>query len=1238
MASLLSDYDFQIAYGPNDDRVSGFYVPALSRSIQYDRSAGFFSSSALVVAATGIARLIANGGRMRLLVGAQLSEDDVKALHGGADLSAIVASRMSSDITEMTDAIACERLAAIAWMIEHGSLDVRVVLPKGKEGTPLPASQCHDYYHPKTGIFTDVAGNKVVFAGSINESEQAWLHNYEMFSVYCSWVPGLLGYIGTHRDYFERLWNNQEDGWMSLSVPEAVRHKLLRYSPRQAPTRDPAEREEEPEGPDERERDLSLPGDRLERILFQFLRDAPYLPNGRLLGRVSSTVQLWPHQVRVVDKVVSTYPDRYLLCDEVGLGKTLEGGAAVKELTLSGRARRCLILAPKSVCRQWQEELYEKFLLNVPLYEGDGFSDYFGRDLPFTVDNPWNAFPIIIASSQLAKRRERVPELYQADPWDLILVDEAHHARRKDFLSGQYRRNRLLSLLLGPQDSSGEPGLADRTDGLILLTATPMQVDPREVWDLLTVLGLGGRWGASEYHFMRFFDEIRHGLEANWAFLLSMVRDYLQHGGMIDPVFARAAQDRVGLVTWEAIRSLPFTEKATAVIAQLDEAGQAALIEFVRRHTPLAAYVMRNTRSLLREYQVRGLLGSDKVPTRKPEPAWIGMRPEESELYERIEEYISLFYKKYEAERKGLGFIMTVYRRRLTSSFYAITRSLERRLQFLRGEPEASLTGGLTEEDIEQDDLDADVVEDLAQTDRSLYREEILYVEDFLGMLRPQGTDSKVEQLFKDLTELFQKRETVIIFTLYTDTMDYLREKLRSIYGRAVACYSGRGGEIWDGDGWKRVTKDQIKREFRDERIKILLGTDALSEGLNLQTCGMMINYDMPWNPMRVEQRIGRIDRIGQRYDEVWIRNYFYENTVEANVYRALEGRINWFETVIGDLQPILARVARTIQEASMEVGIAREKLLAREIEAIKLAIDKREIGILNLDEYIVAEIEQDKEEAPPVTQSDIERVFLRSARLGSLLQPHTSIVGAYVLWNEGVAIPVTFDPKLFDEHPSTLRLLSYDEDLFSQLLQEVDDLRENDLPPCVVRITSESPMLSGYYNLTGAGVEPVLTLTELETALGQEPPSFDSNCQAEAQADFRKRIEDVRQRAEAVKDMRRRAEIAAFLEKGRQLLLEATYIDLAMAHYRDLFGELPNLAGFTEEAVRALKRLGYPFAPLLLLVGTESVTPSPSDPAWIRLQEASQESLKRRLEAIKKPMGELIHKLKSLDAETATA
>src|SRR5262249_11307388 len=157
----------------------------------------------------------------------------------------------------------------------------------------------------------------------------------------------------------------------------------------------------------------------------------------------------------------------------------------------------------------------------------------------------------------------------------------------------------------------------------------------------------------------------------------------------------------------------------------------------------------------------------------------------------------------------------------------------------------------------------------------------------------------------------------VLVFTQYTDTMDYLRDKLRAVYGGQVACYSGRGGERWQGGKWVVVSKEIIKTAFRSSReVKILLCPQPASEGLNLQTCGLLLNYYMPWTPRRVEPRMGRIHRIGQTYERVWVRNYFYEGTVEADIYPRLDDRIGSFEHVVGELQPILARVGRVIEAA----------------------------------------------------------------------------------------------------------------------------------------------------------------------------------------------------------------------------------------------------------------------------------------------------------------------------------
>ncbi|HKZ82396.1 MAG TPA: helicase-related protein [Anaerolineae bacterium] len=873
----LRDYPFRIYYGPADDPLNNFYIPALSASVRYDRSAGFFSSTALAVAAAGVARLIQNGGRMRLLVGAALDEGDVEAITRGHDLQARLTERLLEHFADPQDALLRQRLEVLAWMVAEGTLEIRVVLPRDERGLPIPARLSQDYYHPKTGIFTDADGNRMAFSGSVNESETGWTKNYENFLVVFSWeaTQAHLAQIATN---FERLWTGQEPGWIALDVPKAVRDRLLTYRPPHAPEFDPLERAPSRKPTKDEEQPYAGEVPQAERILFQFVRDAPYLPNATELGAATAAIVPWPHQSRVANVVIRRFPDRAMLCDEVGLGKTIEAGLVIRQLLLSGRVKRCLILAPKSVLKQWQEELYEKFALEIPRYEAGGFLDVRDQPLPAPDGNPWDAFDVLLAGSQLVKRADRREQILAAKGWDLLVADEAHHARRKDFKERIYRPNRLLGLL---NDLKAQ----DKYAGLLLMTATPMQVHPLEVWDLLTVLGMGGRWGADEDNFLGFFAEMHKPFDdRDWEFVFDLVQDYLTTGGEIDPEFKAHVGQEIGPVKWSALEDLVRRSgQRLRILRQLGRAPEPHVAELARRHTPLNHYIFRNTRALLREYQQRGIL-KDNVPTRRPRLERVPMRPEERALYDRIDEYISAFYQKYESERRGLGFVMTVYRRRLTSSFYAVRRSLERRLQFLRGLTDEAFV----DDDLEQDELEQDVLEEvLSDADRERFKAELTYVEDFIHELRLLSVnDSKLEVLKSELGRIFTQRPTVLIFTQYADTMDYLRDQLVEVYGSQVACYSGRGGEVWNGIAWVRTTKEDVKNQFREGSVRILIGTESASEGLNLQTCGVLINYDMPWNPMRVEQRIGRIDRIGQQFDIVWISNYFYQDTIEDVIYR----------------------------------------------------------------------------------------------------------------------------------------------------------------------------------------------------------------------------------------------------------------------------------------------------------------------------------------------------------------
>ncbi|RME45420.1 MAG: helicase [Caldilineae bacterium] len=1223
----LRDIPFLYSYGPNDDRLHNFYIPALKASVRYDRMTGYFSSTSLAVAAAGVAHLIANRGQMRLLVGAQLYDEDVEAIQRGeTELEEVVARRMEAALTDpdtLSDEIQRARLEALAWMVARGQLTIRVVLPAGENDIPLPADRATDYFHPKEGIFTDAEGNQVAFSGSINESVTGWERNYEQFMVFVSWTAeGGRIFVAEAKNRFQRLWEQREPGWISLPIPEAARRRLLRFTPARPPTRDPLEHgprtaiAETPAVP------IAYPREQERtQIVLRYLRDGPHLLGATGLGMSTCAVEPWPHQRFVLRRVLSTFPQRCLIADEVGLGKTIEAGLILRQLTLSGLVRRALILAPKSVLRQWQEELYEKFSLNVPRYDGRIFVDYFGEEIPPSTPNLWDTLPVVLASSQLVKRAERRQTLLEARPWDMVIVDEAHHARRRDFLNlDTYRPNRLLELLLE---------LQERTDMLLLLTATPMQVHPVEVWDLLSLLGLSGRWGVDARSFLAFFTELQKPPEAmDEQLVLDLIRAELAVEGL-DERLAGRLQQQLGPVQWQQVRNLLDKPTSGRPWRQLSPQAQQAVVQLARRHTPLRRLVLRHTRQLLRRYREQGLLQANATK-RDPSLCWIPMSPPERELYDRIEEYISRFYSKYEGERKGLGFVMTVYRRRLTSSFYAVRRSLERRLAFLRGAVvrDEEQIAGLDLDDLEQDDLSYDVGEQLSDVRRDLFAEEEQYVEDFLSELRGLGEqDSKSQRLLSDLRTIFRRRDTVLIFTQYTDTMDYLRERLRAVYGSQVACYSGRGGERWDGVMWVPVSKEEIKNAFRrGEEVKILLCTEAASEGLNLQTCGVLINYDMPWNPMRVEQRIGRIDRIGQRFDTVWVYNYFYEDTVEASVYQALANRIDWFRNVMGATQPILARVDRLIQTLAMTPGQKRAGLLQQELQ--RLEQDMATTQSFDLDAWLEQDVGREDLPAPfSLAEVGVELTTLPGVQQD--FRPHETIKNAYWLRRaRGEEAAVTFDPDTADAHPNSVQLLTYGNPLWDELLDRVLSGEgsvveaNSEATGVLLRLeTASAPKRTAWYVCQPAG-EPrrIVNLADLREAIDRasELKPWDDSLIDKAKQAFIHGLKEEQERIQAARARLVRIRQLALEAKGRRLVEEAALTLLALRQQTGLFDQnLPPIQ-FDESAVQALAGQGYPFAPLLKKLGTQNIRLRPTDPFYLTVQKTRADSLRQRLEQLK--------------------
>lgn len=928
--------DLEATYSPDDRPFEAFYLPLLSRAVTYDRAVGYWSASELQYAAQGTAHFLANGGKMRLIVGAQLAQRDIDAVIEGKSLDDVVAKRLLAD-PELTGAriVQSQHLSVLAWMVATDRLEIRVGVPRGEEGELLTHLQSGRYFHTKYGIFADRYGNRVAFNGSNNSSVTAWARNHETFDAYPSWNVPIWDYLGVHKVLdFEKHWTDNADaGWAVIDLPSAVRKHLIEHAPDTPPLPPdvfipPLETSTSSEdGTDEF--DVEAAWDELVG-----LRDAP--TESAWTGVGSAWAQPLPHQAELINRVVSTYPRGYLLADEVGLGKTVEAGMVLRELFTSGRAKKALLLVPASVMKQWQEELHEKMNLDVARFDKGAFVDR--HDEPIPVDpnaNPWSAFPIVLASSHLARRRDRRRQVLDAGPWDAVLVDEAHHARRRGSKPAD-TPNSLLALLQEMRDK-------EMWRALYLATATPMQMNPHEAWDLISLLGLNGRWGVSAEDFIRYFKLLEiDPMHRHWDLLCAMLEDYFADSrAERDTDLEREIDDALGWTGAYVATALAGNPPSADLKAKFPNETSEWMDKWLRRHTPMRDRVFRNTRKTMREYQEAGVIPDDVViPYRHVKDEFIPMQPNERRLYERIEEYIRRHYNAFMAEAgsQALGFIMTVYRRRLTSSFEAIKRSLLRRLSVL--EDGKNLTELLTFDD--NVDVEGSLFEpEVFDTRAHRLRDEIVELKSFLQDLGSiTGEDSKASKLVADVTEALNTYSSVVVFTQYADTMDYVRDRLLTAGYCRLGCYSGRGGEVYnvESGSWTEVTKSEIKTRFRSGELDVLIGTDSMSEGLNLQTSGRLINYDMPWNLMRVEQRIGRVDRIGASYKDIRISNYFYADTVEEQVYKGIAEDYGDFTDIVGDAAPVLANLEKAIErlalngdatttEINSEVGRIRQQV-----------------------------------------------------------------------------------------------------------------------------------------------------------------------------------------------------------------------------------------------------------------------------------------------------------------------
>jgi superfamily II DNA or RNA helicase len=1019
-----------------------FYVPALSRAVAYDRVAGYFRSTSLAAAAQGFRAFNRRQGHARFVVGADLDPADVAAILEGEAARGDTALLAALGAPEDWPADVRDGVALLAAMVAHGRLELRVAFRvHARTGRPLTIESVADgYVHMKFGVLRDQEGDRLYLSGSLNESRTALSLNAENIDVHCSWRgEDSAARVADAERRFALLWDDDNPAMRVLPLPEAVRRRLIEFAKFAAPMR--SEPAEGAAGLAE-----GLPLTPLEHLRFALLRDGPKLPNGRGVGIATAPIEPWPHQRIVARRLVDCFPFSWLLCDEVGLGKTIEAGLALRSLYLSGIARRVLIAAPASLTRQWQRELASKFLLPFGRARS-GTPQRHEYLLPSASDRPAGSLcepGLAIVSTGLLVRAERREELRRARDFDVVLVDEAHAARRRNPQGGCRADPEFTALYRLLQDL-----LRDKAKALWLATATPMQLDPVEATDLVALTRRVGPFLDDPSLLIGYYDALgalvheRPLPPVDWEFLRRSIRLIEQHDRPLwDWLEANVVDRRIRL----ALRR--WLEDGTAPRGS----DRRNMLRLVFAAAPLSRVMLRHTRPLLETYRAQGRLAANLAKREILPIPRIVFSKEEDEVYKALGAYCDglaarLGGRRSSARSQSLGFYLSFLRLRFASSLFAIGETLRRRRERVEKTRSALMQAEAADESEREDELFGDA-EDDASAVGELLRDrkpddlswELEHLDRLIERVKNLGgVPSKLQCLRRVLDERrigANRVRQVVVFTRFKDTLDDIVSHLRGIStGLLIGTYSGAGGQYVDPAtrGWVGVERDEIKHRFLRGEIDILVCTDAAAEGLNLQSADLLVNYDLPWNPMKVEQRIGRIDRIGQQHEKVYVLNLCYAGSAEEIVYGRLLERLSQAGLIVGTQQLSLLPVTeREFEE--LAAGRLKEAELMRSAEQrARQAQARREtMELAPQDLYEIYErLDAQAEASPsPVTLEDIWTTLGTSRYLRSL--------GCHVLSDETVrAIEVRNIPGVADGS-----VLTASRDAFDRGLPGIDGLR----------------------------------------------------------------------------------------------------------------------------------------------------------------------------------------------------
>ncbi|MBO9495397.1 DEAD/DEAH box helicase family protein [Thalassotalea sp. G20_0] len=614
------------------------------------------------------------------------------------------------------------------------------------------------------------------------------------------------------------------------------------------------------------------------------------ITHSRLTGRLADVIysmeatntEFFPYQFKPVLNFLESPSNGILIADEVGLGKTIEAGLIWTELRARVDANRLLILCPAVLKDKWQEELLHRFGIRADPCNARELLDKLKeneeyRDSGFALiastqgtrpPKDWEEDESNTSgSAQLARYISN--QSAERDLFDCVIIDEAHYLRNPE--SQTHQLGHLIRAA---------------TSHIVLLSATPIQMRSDDLFHLLNIID------NENFEYKQTFDDL---LNANKPIIT--LASALRANQCQAEHITRAARECLQNPLLKGNRQLTSLLEYPPTPSQLKDVNyRISLANRIERINLLGSVITRT-----RKRDVQG-----KKVIRDPKAETIPMSSVEFEFYQAITEAVRDYCQQYELFD---GFMLTVPQRQLCSSMPAALRAWQNKIVTFENDLIFDTTA-----DLEKKLPDTHVgplVQRLASIAKEIGSYEVL-----------KEHDSKYKKLKKLLVSYWNANpgRKVILFSYYRETIRYLQERLQEDQIESVVLMGGEN----------QGKAEKIERFRNANGPRILLATEVLSEGVDLQFSSTLINYDLPWNPMRVEQRIGRIDRIGQEKEKIIIWNFFYKDTLDDRVYHKLFKRLDIFQQALGDMEAVLGSKIRSLTYELLSHDLTKQQEISQ--------------------------------------------------------------------------------------------------------------------------------------------------------------------------------------------------------------------------------------------------------------------------------------------------------------------